>query len=111
MVLDVHHHLCNNDGTPIEELFFQIVQTWKEENLLPKLHFSSPKESEFDKRHSDFINVDDFISFIEKVKEQAVDMDIMVEAKKKDFALFDLVHHLKKQRPNWKWLDASTFIC
>ncbi|RBP59077.1 UV-damage endonuclease [Alkalibaculum bacchi] len=111
MVLDVHHHLCNNDGTPIEELFPQIVQTWSKESLPPKFHFSSPREGGLDKKHSDFINVDDFISFIEKIKEYNVDMDIMLEAKKKDFALFDLVDHLKKVRPNWKWLDASTFMC
>lgn len=109
MVLDVHHHLCNNDGTSIEKLFYEVAQTWSKESLAPKLHFSSPKEGGLDRKHSDFINVEDFIAFVEKIKEYEIDIDIMLEAKKKDFALFDLMNHLRKKRPNWERLDASTF--
>ena len=38
--------------------------------------------------HNDYINPETFISFIEKVKVYNYDFDIMIEAKKKDQALF-----------------------
>ena len=44
MVLDIHHHNCNNNGENIYELIPQIFLTWKNEKLPPKLHFSSPME-------------------------------------------------------------------
>ena len=63
MVLDIHHHNCNNNGENIYELIPQIFLTWKNEKLPPKLHFSSPREGEKDRKHSDFINAKDFVIF------------------------------------------------
>ena len=45
MVLDVHHHNCNNKGEKIEDLLEEIMATWDNEHLPPKFHFSSPKEA------------------------------------------------------------------
>ncbi len=39
MVLDIHHHICNNDGYSIDEILPDILDTWKDEKLPPKLHF------------------------------------------------------------------------
>ena len=40
MVLDIHHHNCNNSDDDIYKLIPKIFQTWKNEKLPPKLHFS-----------------------------------------------------------------------
>ncbi|MBC2580976.1 UV DNA damage repair endonuclease UvsE [Clostridium sp. DJ247] len=109
MVLDVHHHICNNEGEPLEPILHDIFDTWKDQPLPPKIHFSSAKEGEKDRKHSDFINVYDFVDFIEKAKSLDIDFDVMLEAKKKDLSLFKLVEEIKIIKKHWKWLDETTF--
>lgn len=87
MVLDVHHHNCNNNGEKIYELIPKIFLTWKNEKLPPKLHFSSPRNGEKDRKHSDFIDSKDFVAFLENIKPFNTDIDIMLECKEKDLAI------------------------
>ena len=109
MVLDIHHHNCNNEGENIEDYIEDIFKTWSNENLPPKIHFSSPREFENDKKHSDFINSEDFISFLDKIKNKVnVDFDVMIEAKKKDQALFELADNLKKYDNKVRFIDKTT---
>lgn len=109
MVLDIHHHNCNNEGENIEEYIEDIFKTWSNENLPPKIHFSSPREFENDKKHSDFINSEDFISFLDKIKNKVnIDFDVMIEAKKKDQALFELADNLKKYDNKVRFIDKTT---
>lgn len=110
MVLDVHHHNCNNANDNIYDLIPKIFDTWKNEKLPPKLHFSSPKNGENDRKHSDFINLHDFINFLENIKLFNTDIDIMLECKEKDLALFKLASDIKELKPEYKWVDESTFI-
>ncbi len=109
MVLDYHHYVCNNEGEKIEDYIEKIISTWK--RTTPKFHFSSPKsklKKEF-RSHHDYINSDDFIKFVEILKQYNKDIDIMLEAKAKDDALSKLVRELK-YKTNYKFLDESTFI-
>lgn len=109
MVLDVHHHRCKNSGENIEDLLPDIFKTWKNEELPPKIHFSSPREFDNDRKHADYINCADFIEFLEKVRYiDNTDFDVMIEAKKKDLALEKLMIDLKRLRPKWKYIDNST---
>ena len=110
MVLDVHHHNCNNDNENLEDMMEDILSTWNYEDLPPKLHFSSPKENEKDRRHSDFIDANEFVNFLEFAKRLNRDFDIMLECKEKDVALFKLVKDIKEIRPDYKWLDETTLI-
>lgn len=108
MVLDYHHFICNHDQIKIEEQIKEIFSTWKYQ--IPKVHFSSPKsklKKEF-RSHHDYIDVDAFISFIEKIKFINQDFDIMIEAKAKDDALFRLIRSLK-YKTNYKFIDETTF--
>lgn len=109
MVLDVHHHNCNNKGENIEDLLEEIFNTWNNEKLPPKLHFSSPKSGEKDRKHADFINSNDFVNFIEKTRKLNRNFDVMLECKEKDVALFQLVNELKVIKPTYTWIDESTF--
>ncbi len=109
MVLDYHHYLCNNNGEKIEDYLKRIFNTWK--NKTPKMHFSSPKNnSKKDFRsHNDYIDSDKFTIFLEILKKYDKDVDIMLEAKAKDYALTKLVRELK-YKTNYKFIDESTFI-
>ena len=92
MVLDYHHFKLNKNNEKIEDYIERIFNTWKD---TPKIHFSSPKDKKNKRSHNDYINVDDFIDFIERIKFTNRDFDVMIEAKKKDDALFRLIRQLK----------------
>ena len=109
MVLDVHHYNCKNNNENIGDLIVDIFNTWDSENLPPKIHFSTPKEFENDRKHADYINPNDFINFIELVKSKVdKDFDVMIEAKKKDQALFKLIDDLKVISEGIKFIDDTT---
>lgn len=105
MVLDYHHHICNNDNLNILDYLNQIFYTWK---ITPKIHFSSPKnKTKRDFRsHHDYINISDFISFLELIKSLNINLDIMLECKAKDEALFKLVRQLKYY--DYNFIDETT---
>lgn len=109
MVLDYHHFICNNEKEDINDYLKEIIDTWCEK--LPKMHFSSPKsklKKEF-RSHSDYINKECFIEFINILKMQDKDIDIMLEAKAKDDAISRLVRCLKYET-NYKFVNETTFI-
>ena len=106
MVLDYHHHICNNDNLNIDNYLERIFKTWT--NLPPKIHFSSPKnktKKEF-RSHHNYIDINDFINFLEKIKHYNTNLDIMLECKQKDEALFKLVRQLKYH--NYTFIDDTT---
>ena len=106
VVLDYHHFLVNRNNEKIEDYITDIFNTWK---TTPKIHFSSPKNKKEKRSHHDYIDSDTFIDFIERIKFCNRDFDIMIEAKKKDEALFRLVRELK-YKTNYKFIDETTFI-
>lgn len=105
MVLDYHHHICNNNNLDIDNYLERIFNTWKE---IPKIHFSSPKnktKKDF-RSHHDYINISDFITFLNKLKKFNTNADIMLECKAKDEALFKLVRLLKYN--DFEFIDDTT---
>lgn len=95
MVLDYHHHICNPCQTDITELLPRIYATWEKETEPPKMHYSSPKSKKEKRSHSEYIVLDDFVEFLRVLKQQSHDVDVMLEAKAKDDAIFHLVRGLK----------------
>ena len=107
-VFDYHHHRCNPCEN-IEDLIPEILNTWKTIN--PKMHLSSPKnktKKEF-RSHHDYIDINDFINLINLVKKENKNIDIMIEAKAKDEALFRLTRQIK-YKTNYKFIDETTII-
>lgn len=94
MVLDIHHHRCNNRGEDLTALWPDIIKTWN--NAVPKIHVSSPKNSSQLRHHADTINLSDLLPFLLLAKEYQQDFDVMIEAKNKDQALFALVTELEQ---------------
>lgn len=106
MVFDYHHYICNNDGENYKEYLLRIANTWKNKKI--KMHFSTPKNSKNIRSHNDYINIDTFVSFIESLKVINKDIDIMLECKMKDDALFRLVRQLKYR--GYKFENDTIFI-
>lgn len=100
-ILDYHHHICNHVNMNID--YEKILKTW---TIKPKMHFSSPKnktKKDF-RSHHDYIEPLDFINFINTLP---FDVDVMLEAKAKDEALFRLTRQLKYY--DFKFLDETSF--
>lgn len=108
MVLDYHHYICNKGNIDLKNYLPRIFKTW---NTTPKMHFSTPKSNnkkDF-RSHNDYINVDNFIEMLNIIKNYTPNIDIMIEAKMKDVALFRLIRELK-YKSNYKFIDETTFI-
>ena len=93
MVLDYHHFKVNKNNEKIEDYIERIFNTWKDD--IPKIHFSSPKDKKNKRSHHDYINSDDFIEFLNKIKFTKRDFDVMIEDKQKDEDLFRLISEIK----------------
>lgn len=59
--------------------------------------------------HSDYIDYNEFIKFLEQVKKYNKNIDIMLEAKAKDEAVFRLIRQLK-YKTNYKFIDDTSFL-
>ena len=107
VILDYHHHLCNHEKLELD--FSLIFKTWKD--VIPKVHCSSPKnktKKDF-RSHHDYIDPDSFIEFLDSIKDLKCDIDIMIEAKKKDEAMFRLIRNLK-YKTDYEFIDDTSFI-
>ena len=107
MCLDIHHHYCNKCSRNIEYYLPRIYKTYK--NIIPKMHYSTPKSKKEFRTHNEYINSDEFINFINILKKYNYDTDILLEAKGKDLALVKLVYELK-YKENYEFIDESSFI-
>lgn len=108
MVLDYHHYLCNNNKENLKDYIPKIINTWKNTNLNPKIHFASPKSKKEFRSHDRFAGYNSFLKLINILNNFNQDFDIMLECKEKDNALFRLSKQLKYTK-NIKYLNQSTF--
>lgn len=95
MVLDAHHHACLNDGEPLAQIWPEFIATWNGER--PKIHFSSPRDAKNFRAHADYIDTRDFYDLLQTARDFGEDFDVMLEAKQKDKALFQLMKDLTSQ--------------
>ena len=97
MVLDFHHHNIIFDAEQIREgtkdivdLFPRILATWKRKNITPKMHYSEPTPSAITgsqrRKHNPRVST---------LPPCPPDMDLMIEAKDKEQAVFELMRTFK----------------
>ncbi|UNK19262.1 UV DNA damage repair endonuclease UvsE [Paenibacillus sp. N3/727] len=106
MVLDIHHQWVNNEGEAPWELWPEILPTWDtplaqagsepDHPLPPKIHVSSPKSPTDIRSHADGVDVVPLLSFLRKIAGVTQHLDVMIEAKLKDGALFGLMKDLSR---------------
>lgn len=96
VVFDYLHHLINpgSDG-PLSPIMEACFDTWGQADGLPKVHFSNQDASGRPGAHADWIDPGDFVTFLSKTPTK--DFDCMLEAKKKDQALFKLRDDLARR--------------
>ena len=97
MVLDFHHNNIIFDADQIREgtkdivdLFPRIVATWKRKNITPKMHYSEPTPSAITGRQRRKHN-----PRVATLPPCPPDMDLMIEAKDKEQAVFELMRTFK----------------
>lgn len=100
MVLDLHHHIVNGRGESTVSLWPRILDTWRNSpyvpaSLPPKIHISSPKSDKDPRAHADYVELGDVLPFLREVAGLTPELDVMIEAKRKDDALFRLMDDLK----------------
>jgi UV DNA damage endonuclease len=109
----LHHHCFDPEGIPDDEALTLAMRTWPA-GVTPKMHYSTPKtELKLGKKkigrrtiavpvtpplraHADMIDPIGFEWFLRDVVRDK-DVDIMLEAKGKDFALLELRRHLAQR--------------
>lgn len=94
VVFDTHHYSCYNILHPDEnfknpaEYMESILNTWKRRGVKPKFHVSEQGSGRTG-HHSDYIEV--IPNYLLEIPEKyGCDIDIMIEAKKKELAIFKL---------------------
>lgn len=97
MVLDFHHHNIIFDADKIREgtrdivdLFPRILATWKRKNITPKMHYSEPTPSAITGRQRRKHN-----PRVATLPPCPPTMDLMIEAKDKEQAVFELMRTFK----------------
>lgn len=94
VVFDTHHFFCYKKNHPND--FFgnpdayieAVVNTWKKRNITPKFHISEQGDGKLG-HHSDFIQtIPEYL--LEIPEKYGVNIDIMIEAKMKEKAIFYL---------------------
>lgn len=94
MVLDIHHHAVNREGESLTDLWPRIAATWEGKGVPPKIHASSPKSERDPRSHADYLHVPDLVDFFRIAARITPELDVMIEAKMKDGALFKLMEEL-----------------
>lgn len=89
ITLDFHHRRINNLGESKEEAFEACKETWR--NFRPIMHISEGKEKPLDRSHHDWVKK------LPKCVLENGGVDLEIEAKKKDLAVFKLREKYNKE--------------
>jgi UV DNA damage endonuclease len=108
LVFDYHHHLALHREDNWSANWGRVVETWENSPLPIKMHISSPKNEKEFRHHSDYVDMEMFFHFLKEIKGSIPHIDCMIEAKKKDEALFHLMEEIK-HREDVEIIDGSSF--
>lgn len=109
LVFDYHHHLAHYEDINWEAQWERVVGTWEQSMLPVKMHISSPRSEKEFRAHAEYVDVEMFMDFLNGIKGSVPEIHCMIEAKKKDLALFKLAEDLK-QIPEIEVIDGSSFL-
>ncbi|MFD0769473.1 UV DNA damage repair endonuclease UvsE [Bacillus sp. CGMCC 1.60114] len=109
VAFDLHHHMVNHDFGEWETDWERVVRTWEQSPLPIKMHISSPREGNDPRAHADFIDSNQFSSFLQHIKGSVSEIHCMIEAKQKDEALFQLMRDMK-DKAGVEIVDGASFF-
>jgi UV DNA damage endonuclease len=82
VIMDSFHHTLLNNGERFADLLQPVRQTWKQDDGIPMVDYSSQEYGKRAGAHAEHIIADDFRQFL--VTTRAADFDIMLEIKDKE---------------------------
>ncbi|KAK0546826.1 hypothetical protein OC846_004356 [Tilletia horrida] len=99
LVLDFHHDMLRPSSRPTSELIPEILEIWKERGIKPKFHLSEPRPGS--KTHRERRAHSDRCTHLPA--DLPADADLMIEAKDKEQAVFELyrIYNLVDVKPFW----------
>ncbi|WP_339148607.1 MULTISPECIES: UV DNA damage repair endonuclease UvsE [unclassified Sutcliffiella] len=111
LVFDYHHHLAHyeKEAKPWEEDWERVVQTWEHSPLPVKMHISSPRDEKNFRAHAEYVDPKMFMDFLQGMKGSTPEIHCMIEAKKKDEALFQLMRDMKDYS-DIEIVDGASFV-
>lgn len=109
LVFDYHHHLAHHEAIKWEDQWERVVGTWEHSKLPVKMHISSPRSEKEFRAHAEYVDVNMFMNFLNGIKGSVPEIHCMIEAKKKDLALFKLAEDLN-ETPGIEKIDGSSFL-
>ncbi|UCC28192.1 MAG: UV DNA damage repair endonuclease UvsE, partial [Candidatus Bathyarchaeota archaeon] len=82
VLFDLFHHEINNSGETIMEAFELFTKTWKQNDGLPMVDYSSQESGKRQGKHAETLDLDQFRNFLESTK--PFDYDLLLEIKDKE---------------------------
>lgn len=82
ILFDLFHHRVNSSGETVREAFNLFTKTWKEQDGIPMVDYSSQQPGARRGKHADSLDAEDFTSFLKETR--PFDFDIMLEIKDKE---------------------------
>ncbi len=89
ILFDNFHHECLNNGEPMREALHLAAATWKPEDGVPMMDYSSQATGERKGKHTDRIVEELFCNFLTDLGD--LDMDMMLEIKNKEVSALKAV--------------------
>ena len=93
VLFDLFHHHVNCSGETETEALQAVAKTWREEDGLPMIDYSSQKPHARKGNHAESIDITHFQLFLENTK--SFDFDMMLEIKDKEISAFKAVQRGK----------------
>jgi len=84
ILFDVFHHEVSNSWETLKEAFGLFAPTWKPEDGLPMVDYSSQLPSDIKGKHAETLNLGIFREFLEETR--LFDFDVMLEIKDKEMS-------------------------
>jgi UV DNA damage endonuclease len=110
LVFDYHHHLANHEKeSDWHRHWDRVAASWQLSSLPVKMHISSPRSEKDFNAHAEFVDPEQFMSFLSEIKGSVPQIDCMIEAKQKDDALFQLMEQMCSF-PEVEKIDGASFL-
>ncbi|WP_085829109.1 UV DNA damage repair endonuclease UvsE [Clostridium massiliodielmoense] len=90
---NLHHKFNLSLDNNLDEIFKNVISTWKIEDGKPKIHYSDEDFAKKRGAHSNFVDIKNFLSYYDKIKKY--DVDIMLEVKDKDISAIKCIKALE----------------
>lgn len=92
IIFDSFHHECKNNGESFHDAIKMVKKTWKKEDGVPMIDYSSQEKGKRVGTHKQTIDLKHFRSFL---KQAGNDLDIMLEIKDKEKSALKAVKEVR----------------